>query len=434
MSGAELDRTVGDGHARAQGFETNEYARRWSALQHGMRDARLDALLVTSPPNLAYVTGRRPPLLASPARSWFALLPADRPPAMVAPSLGIEDLHDGPPLGRMEAFDAPRDDEAGLRALEGLIGCLPRRFARLGIEAGAGMRLGLSLAGLEALRSRLPEVAFADAAPVLWAARLAKSDAEAGMMQRAAAAAGAGFAAVARLDPTRTSERGAAAALVSAALAAGAEAVPYLAAASGPGGYDGLVRRPGSRELQPGDVLGLDVGARVEGYWCDFNRNFSAGPVSPEAARAFAAAHAGLEAASAIARPGVAVADLWAAMARVIEARGYAPDPRGRMGHGVGLDFTEPPSLAPWDGALLTEGLVLAIEPSFAFVPALGAAPALMVHEELIRVEAGGCRILTPRSEAEILSLGRSGLEAIRGHSQSVPGAAPAHPGDNLAH
>src|SRR4029077_19370466 len=95
------------------------------------------------------------------------------------------------------------------------------------------------------------------------------------------------------------------------------------------------------------------------GYFCDFDRNFALGRASAEIhdahARVFDATEAGLSAV----RPGRTAAEVWAAMASVLDPGGRADTPVGRMGHGLGLDLTEPPSIAPGDDTILEAGMVV---------------------------------------------------------------------------
>jgi Xaa-Pro aminopeptidase len=57
----------------------------------------------------------------------------------------------------------------------------------------------------------------------------------------------------------------------------GADWVPYLAGAAGQGGYFDVISPATDAPLAPGDVLMLDTGAIRDGYFCDFDRNYSVG-------------------------------------------------------------------------------------------------------------------------------------------------------------
>ena len=62
-------------------------------------------------------------------------------------------------------------------------------------------------------------------------------------------------------------------------------------------------------------------------------------------------------------RPGVRCSELHAIATRVVTGAGYEIVPTGRMGHGQGLCFTEPPSISPDDHTVLEEGMVISTEP-----------------------------------------------------------------------
>ena len=131
---------------------------------------------------------------------------------------------------------------------------------------------------------------------------------------------------------------------------------------------------------------------------------------SGEATEAFRTAYARVyeatEAGLAAVRPGRTGADVWRAMAAVLDPGGRAETPVGRMGHGVGLDITEPPSLAAGDDTVLEVGMALTIEPSLVWPAPGGRGRRLMVHEENIVVTADGCELLTRRAAAELPVVG----------------------------
>jgi Xaa-Pro aminopeptidase len=170
-----------------------------------------------------------------------------------------------------------------------------------------------------------------------------------------------------------------------------------MAAASGNGGYAQIISRPGPRALEDGDILIIDVGATVHGYFCDFDRNFGIGCVSDAALRAHEAVWLATEAGIAAAVPGAKTSDLWAAMMRVLEKAGMRGNNVGRMGHGLGLQLTEPPSHMEADHTVLEAGMVITIEPGMEY-----EMGKMLVHEENMVVTADGPQLLSRRAPREL--------------------------------
>jgi Xaa-Pro aminopeptidase len=171
---------------------------------------------------------------------------------------------------------------------------------------------------------------------------------------------------------------------------------------SGAHGYEQINMGPTDRRLEAGDLLVIDVGATWRGYFCDFDRNFALGRATDEARAAYARVFEATEAGLAVVRPGRTAAEVWRAMASVADPAGRRDTPVGRMGHGLGLDLTEPPSLAPDDATVLEAGMVITLEPSLTLPGLGGMARRLMVHEEDVVVTPTGCELLTRRAAAEL--------------------------------
>ena len=123
---------------------------------------------------------------------------------------------------------------------------------------------------------------------------------------------------------------------------------------------------PSDRALKEGDIIGVDVGAFLEGYHGDAARTFPVGEVSPEARRLLQVAEESLLAGIGAIRPGLRVGAISHAVQSHVEAAGYSVV-RDLVGHGVGRKLHEEPQVPNFgpreSGALLREGMVLAIEP-----------------------------------------------------------------------
>lgn len=124
---------------------------------------------------------------------------------------------------------------------------------------------------------------------------------------------------------------------------------------------------PSSRKrLQEGDIIGVDVGAIVEGYYGDAAVTLPVGRVSEAAERLIRVTEAALTAGLAKVKVGNRLSDISHAVQAVAEAEGYSVV-REFVGHGIGRNLHEDPQVPnygkPGEGPRLKEGLVLAIEP-----------------------------------------------------------------------
>jgi methionyl aminopeptidase len=120
------------------------------------------------------------------------------------------------------------------------------------------------------------------------------------------------------------------------------------------------------RALQEGDIVGLDFGVSIDGYFGDAAVTVPVGPVTSKARRLMEVTKAALEAGIDAVRPGKYIADISGAIQDVAEGAGYSLV-REFVGHGIGRKLHEDPQVPNYRtgtrGIRLQEGLVLAIEP-----------------------------------------------------------------------
>ena len=118
--------------------------------------------------------------------------------------------------------------------------------------------------------------------------------------------------------------------------------------------------------MRDGDLLSLDCGAFYRGYHGDSATTVPIGPIRPEAQRLLTTAWQALDVGIAMARPGVRLGDLGAAIQDVIERAGYGVV-RDLCGHGIGRQMHEDPQVPNFGerghGLKLAPGMVIAIEP-----------------------------------------------------------------------
>jgi methionyl aminopeptidase len=123
---------------------------------------------------------------------------------------------------------------------------------------------------------------------------------------------------------------------------------------------------PGSRKLNEGDIISIDIGAQYEGYHGDSAWTYAVGSVTPEVQKLLDVTEESLYAGLALIKPDVRLYTISHAIQKVIEAAGFSVV-REYVGHGIGADLHEEPQIpnygTPDRGPRLKPGMVLAIEP-----------------------------------------------------------------------
>jgi methionyl aminopeptidase len=120
------------------------------------------------------------------------------------------------------------------------------------------------------------------------------------------------------------------------------------------------------RVLKEGDIVSVDFGAIIDGYYGDSAITIPVGQIDPTTQRLLDATQASLAAAIQVVRPGATLGDIGAAVQAVVEAEGFSVV-RDFVGHGIGTRMHEDPQIPNYGirgkGLKLKEGMVLAIEP-----------------------------------------------------------------------
>jgi len=123
---------------------------------------------------------------------------------------------------------------------------------------------------------------------------------------------------------------------------------------------------PGPRALAAGQIVGVDVGVELNGYFADAARTFAVGDVAEEVSRLMAVGKNALGAGISAAIPGNHLFDISAAVQKVAESAGYSVV-REYVGHGIGREMHEDPQIPNYAqtsrGPELKVGMVLALEP-----------------------------------------------------------------------
>ncbi|EDQ32563.2 Xaa-Pro aminopeptidase [Hoeflea phototrophica DFL-43] len=372
-----------------RGFPVSEFESRLARAQSAMADLGVDGLFLTTEPEIRYFTGFLSRFWLSPTRPWFLLVPATGKPVAVVPSIGRE-CFDATWLDDVRSWESPRPEDEGVSLLASTIGEVLGHNARIGVPQGPETHLRMPVGDFHRLRDMLRGCEFVDASGLISSLRMIKSAAEIEKIAHACTMVSDVFEAFPDQLRMGMSEIEIFRRFKIACLERGIDDVDYLVGGAGPGGYMDIISPPSPRGARAGDILMLDTGAVFDGYFCDFDRNFAFGPVSSAAEKAYGvlldAAQAGLEAT----RPGSTCAEIYHAMQRVLDKDFPGGSGVGRMGHGLGMQLTEWPSIMATDETPVQAGMVLTLEPSVD----LGGG-RMMVHEENLVLTEDGPVLLT---------------------------------------
>ncbi|WP_187430844.1 putative dipeptidase PepE [Roseobacter fucihabitans] len=373
---------------KPRGFPEAEFRQRLQAAQERMGVVGLDALFLSTEPEVRYFTGFLTRFWESPTRPWFLLLPQSGDPIAVIPSIGAH-LMAQSWITDIRTWRAPDYDDDGVTLLVDTIAeCLPAK-ARIGVPSGLESHLRMPLASWDALRGAIGARRMVSDHAILRDLRAVKSDYEIAKIREACTIADRSFARIGEIAQTGVPLADVFRQFQILCLEEGADWVGYLAGGAGPGGYGDVITPAVARPLCPGDVLMLDTGVVHDGYYCDFDRNFAIGTVDRAVDDAYARLLEASDQAFTCARPGVTASELFQRM-DVIVTGGAGGSDAGRLGHGLGMQLTEWPSLIPADETVLKAGMVLTLEPGIEINPG-----QTLVHEENIVITATGAEYLS---------------------------------------
>ncbi|MEH3064528.1 MAG: Xaa-Pro peptidase family protein [Methylobacterium radiotolerans] len=339
---------------REAAFPEAEFAARQAAARAAIAGAGHDALVVTGPETIYWLTGRQ-------TAGYFAfqalLVPAEGAPALLVRQLELPGAAANTWLDDIQAYPDGADPAAALAAL-----VRGRGVARPALERDGWFVAPALAARIDAALGSGP---LPDGSGLLAPLRAVKSAAELAAIRAAARYAQAGLAAGLDACAVGTDENAVAAAMLAAATAAGSEAMamePLVS--SGPrSGLPHMTWR--RRRLEPGDAVFLELAGSHARYHAALMRSVWIGPPPAEAQRMMDCALRALDAALGAIRPGHPCAAPHAAAQAVIDAAGYGPAFRKRIGYSMGVAF------APdWgEGALLSlfTGQDRPIEPGMVF-------------------------------------------------------------------
>ncbi len=349
-----------------------------------------DAALITSPPNVRYLTG-----LAS--SNAAVLVPAEGSPAADSRA------GDGAVLATDSRYagaadrDCPDLELVIDRAVEPALAALARRrgSTTLAFEAQEmTVERHDDLAGMAEVPRLVP------AGLLVEGLRMVKDEAEIDLLRRACAITGAALDGILDLIAPGHTEREVAMALERAMIDLGADGPAFESiVASGPNGAIPH-HAPGGRPLQRGDLVTVDCGARLGGYHADMTRTVAIGPPVGWQREIYDLVATAQLAGLAAAVPGAEIDAVDAAARDLIEAAGYGEYFQHGLGHGVGLEVHEAPIIGYGRTGTLMDRVPVTVEPG-VYLPGKGGVRI----EDTLVVRAGARPGPGSAAPAEILTM-----------------------------
>jgi Xaa-Pro aminopeptidase len=359
------------------------HAARRAAAQEQIAAAGADAALITSPPNVRYLSG-----LASSNAAVLLPAAADQSAVLATDSRYAETA--ARVCGDIELVTERMIEPA---------------LARLAASRGW---LTLGFEPHEMTVERHDQLASLDGGPtlllplgrVIEQLRMVKDESEIELLTRACVITCEAFGSVlSQIVPGRT-ERELAIAIERAMTDSGADGLAFdTIVASGPNGAIPH-HSPGQRVFEPGDLITIDCGARYEGYHADMTRTVALGGPAGWQREIYelvaAAQRAGVQAAT----DGAEVADVDAAARDMIEEAGHGGHFGHGLGHGVGLEVHEAPAIAAGRPGRLADRVPVTVEPG-VYLPGKGG---VRIEDTLVVRAGSGAGEAGSTGSAQILT------------------------------
>ncbi|NJP44161.1 aminopeptidase P family protein [Streptomyces sp. PRB2-1] len=352
-------------------------AERLHLARKAVRDAGVDALLVSPGADLRYLTGyhalplERLTCLVVPAEADpFLVVPAlERPAALASPAGG---------LGLDITGFAETDDAYALIARR-----LPPGVRRFAVDNHMWAEK------LLAFQAALPGAQASLAGDVLLELRMRKSPAEVEALRRAGAAIDRVHRRVGEwLRPGRT-EREVAKDIADAIVAAGHATVDFVIVGSGPNSASPH-HEVSDRVVRAGDPVVVDIGGTTpEGYCSDSTRTYAVGEPPAAFRELYAVLLRAQTAQTDAVRPGITAEELDAVGRDIITAAGYGEHFIHRTGHGIGMESHEEPYIVAGSRRALAPGMAFSIEPGIYLPDTYGAR----IEDIAVCTETGGERL-----------------------------------------
>lgn len=357
-------------------------------LLNGMDQKQLDGVLVTDPKHVYYLTG----FACNPHERFLGLLiTRGEEPVLIVPALDAEAAQ---AASAVQNILTHADTDNAYELLKNRFGSF--KLGTLGIEKDH-----FTVARFEQLSAAVSAEHFTDIGPLLRSMRARKTPEEIIRMKYAVELVEEVLRRGLEHVKTGVSE---------IELVAELEYLMKKVGASGPS-FDTMVLSgtntalphgvPGKRIIQPGDFIMFDLGVYAAGYASDITRTFAIEEVDNNLATIYNTVLAANEAGIAASKPGVSYGAVDRAAREVIEAAGFGPHFMHRVGHGLGMDTHEYPSLHGLNEDIIEVGNVFTVEPGI-YVPGLGG---VRIEDDVLITESGAVTLTSFPKELTVLHL-----------------------------
>ncbi|MEO0915500.1 MAG: aminopeptidase P family N-terminal domain-containing protein, partial [Pseudomonadota bacterium] len=250
-----------------RGFPETEFQERVTKAQARMATSGLQALLLTTEPEIRYYTGFLTRFWESPTRPWFVVLPAKGAPIAVIPSIGAH-LMKHTWLTDIRTWVAPDYTDDGIGLLADTICEVTEQDAWIGVASHIESYVRIPLASFQNLANLLGTRAIVSDDGITRDLRTVKSKREINKIRHAIRIAERAFDRVPNLATAGVPLSQVFREFQAVCLDEGADWVPYLAGAAEADGYGDVISPADDTALAAGDVLMLDTGLVWDGYFC----------------------------------------------------------------------------------------------------------------------------------------------------------------------
>ena len=375
-------------------FPKEEYLKRLDNIHKKLENENIDAIVITSPANFRYFSGLDSNFWESPTRPWFLIISKNGKIKALVPSIGLSAI-ESTFIKDIEVWQSPNPKDEGTSLLKKIIKTFPKN-SNIGFELGKETYLRMSIKEFLKIKKDLQEYNFIDSTNIVWSLRKIKSDLEIKNIEKVCSITSKVFNNLINKISLGMSEREIATIFKKDLINNGVDYIMYLSCASGINGYNQIICNPSEKKIGDGDILIIDTGSTLNGYYCDFDRNFGFGNINQKSLDAYNKLWNATEKTLEIIKPGISCKEVYESLSKNLFSSNVKSSV-GRMGHGFGLQLTEPPSIMIDDNTILEKNMILALEPSIEIENDL-----MLVHEENILITQNGNRLLSSRTPKEL--------------------------------